>query len=233
MRLFCFTYAGGAAAFFDLLKPYLDPSIELNGMEYAGHGKRMKENFYQNFRELVDDLYPRMRDILRGQDEPYALMGYSMGSISTVEVLKKILSEGEMPAPIHVFLAAHEPHTKGELRGFNSGELDDMVRERTVRFGGLPDSLIHNRSFWRLYLPVYRADYSMIGRYDFDGLGLRTEIPATVFYSEEDTPLMEMEQWKRYFIRDCGFIRFDGNHFFMQQYYREMAAAISERLLNI
>ncbi len=233
MRLFCFTYAGGAASFFDLLKPYLRPSVELVGLEYAGHGSRMKENFYRDFSELVDDLYPRICEMLHGQCEPYALMGYSMGSISAVETLKRVLSEDKLHPPVHIFLAAHEPCTKGELTGFDSGELDDTVRERTVRFGGIPEALINNRSFWRLYLPVYRADYSMIGGYDFDGLGLRTEIPATVFYSENDTPIREMEQWKRYFTGECRFVRFDGNHFFMQHHYREMAEIISERLVGI
>lgn len=233
MRLFCFTHAGGAASFFDLLKPYLDPSIRLTGLEYAGHGKRMKEKPYLGFGELADDLYPSMKEMLCGGHEPYALMGYSMGSISAVELLKRIMSEEKLPLPLHVFLAAHEPHTKKELQGFCSEEMDDMVRERTVCFGGLPESLINNRSFWRVYMPVYRADYSMIGRYDFDKLGLRTKIPVTVFYSEEDTPRMEMEQWKKYFTGKSEFIRFDGNHFFIQQHYREIAEIISERLTEI
>ncbi len=147
MCLFCFTHAGGSASFFDLLKPHLEMSVGLTGMEYAGHGMRMKENLYQDFGELVDDLYPRIGEILSSGSEPYALMGYSMGSISTVEVLKRILSEGKLPPPAYVFLAAHEPHTKGELQGFSSEESDGLVRERTVRFGGLPESLIGNRSF--------------------------------------------------------------------------------------
>ena len=131
---------------------------------------------------------------------------------------------------MHIFLAAHELHTKRELQGFSSGELDDIVRERAIRFGGLPESLINNRSFWRLYLPVYRADYSMIGEYDFDDLELRTDIPVTVFYSGEDTPLVDMERWKRYFVGESEFVHFSGNHFFIQQHYREIAEIISERV---
>lgn len=228
-HLVCFTYAGGSASFFDPLKPYLDPSIRLISLEYAGHGKRMKEPFYRDFRELAGDLYLQIRAVLTDRQEPYALLGYSMGSISVVEVLRKILAEGELSPPAHVFLAAHEPHTKSELQGFSSGELDNMVRERTVRFGGIPETLINNRSFWRMYLPVYRADYSMIGKYDFDGLDLRTELPATVFYSEEDTPLNDVKQWKKYFTGECVFRRFTGNHFFIQKHYQKVADIISER----
>lgn len=240
MRLFCFNCAGGSTSFYNPLRTYLEPDIELTVLEYAGHGKRRKESFYRDFREMVDDLYPRIREIVRGSWgsemnhenlswESYALMGYSMGCISVVEILKKILEEKELPPPVHIFLAAHEPHTKSELRGFQSGEMDEMVMERTIRFGGLPEQLIHNRSFWRLYLPTYRADYSMIGRYNFDGLTLRTKIPATVFYSQDDTLLHDMEEWKRNFTGECEFIRFDGNHFFMLQHYQEIAKILLDR----
>lgn len=246
MHLFCFTHAGGAASFYNILKPYLKPFIELESMEYAGRGERWKEAFYQDFKELADDLYPYIRGKVcaghgvdapqeeqRVGSKPYALLGYSMGSIAAVEILNKILIEKEFPPPVHVFIAAHEPHTKSELQEFCAEELDERVKERTIRFGGIPESLISNRSFWRLYLPIYRADYSMIGRYDFEKLALKTSIPATIFYSEEDTPLADMKQWKKHFAGVCEFIRFHGGHFFIQQHSQEIAAIISERLLQI
>lgn len=247
MHLFCFTCAGGAATFFDPLRPFLEPSIEITSLEYAGHGKRMKENCYHDFKELVDDFYPHILETLYDQRksqtythgesvgafDSYALMGYSMGSISAVEILNKILEENKLPLPMHIFLAAQEPHTKRELLGFHPGEMDDLVRERTLRFGGIPESLINNRRFWKMYLPVFRADYSMAGRYDFARLALQTEIPVTIFYSEEDTPFMDIKQWERYFAGTCEFVRFDGNHFFMQKHYQEMAEIIAGRLLKV
>ena len=86
-----------------------------------------------------------------------------------------------------MFLAAHEPHGKAELAGFDPGKKDEWVKERTLRFGGIPEKLLNNPAFWRMYLPVFRADYEMIWKYDFGKLDLRTEIPAEIFYSEEDT----------------------------------------------
>ena len=57
MRLFCFTYAGGNAAFFDLLESNLNESIEVIKLEYAGHSTRNRERFYDNFEELAQDMY--------------------------------------------------------------------------------------------------------------------------------------------------------------------------------
>ena len=53
-------------------------------------------------------------------------------------------------------------------------------------------------------------------------------IPAAiVFYSETDTRFEDMKLWKNYFIGECDFHCFEGNHLFFQQHH----AAISEIIL--
>ena len=226
-QIFCFPYAGGNAAFFDLIETDL-PDFEFIKIEYAGHGTRHKEASYQNFNELAEDVYCQ----LKGQcfNGRYALFGYSMGVITLVEVLKRILEDLEMKKPSHVFLAAHEPHSKTELKDFSNEEVDEWVKNRTIKFGAVPKKLLDNKSFWRIYLPLYRADYSLISKYEFESLDLHTNIPATVFYSETDTPRIEMELWSNYFIGDCDYKEFHGNHFFIREYHKEMAEIMFSRM---
>ena len=226
-QLFCFTYAGGNASFFDEIERDL-PEIEFIKAEYSGHGTRHKEPFYHCFDDLASDMFALFKE--RHHGENYSLFGYSMGTIAAIEVLKKILADGGMKEPANMFLAAHEPHSKAELIGFTDNELDEWVKNRTIRFGAVPEKLIHNKSFWRMYLPIYRADYSIIGKYKFEDLSLSTEIPATVFYSETDTPKTEVELWKKYFIGKCDFYPYEGSHFFMQSHHMEMAKVIWERM---
>ena len=223
-QLFCFTYAGGTSAFFDEIEKELT-GIECVKLEYAGHGTRRKEEFYDTFDELADDMFERIR--VRYDNGEYGLFGYSMGTISLVEVLKRIIASG-MKLPCSIFLAAHEPHTKSELLGYSADELDEWVRERTIRFGDVPEKLINNRAFWRTYLPLYRADYTIIGKYEFEKLSIRTDVPATVFYSQTDTPEEDMKQWERYF--PCELYRFSGTHFFIRQHHTEMAKIIKTKM---
>ena len=65
MRLFCFPCAGGTADFFHQLDPWLGPSVELTGLEYAGHGARHKEPLYQDFNQLAEDLYAAVKRLYR------------------------------------------------------------------------------------------------------------------------------------------------------------------------
>lgn len=223
-QIFCFTYAGGNASFFDEIEKDL-PDYEMVKVEYPGHGIRHREHFVSSFSELIDDIYPVVKRAYKGGG--YGLFGYSMGTIVLVEILKWIMSDGAMPLPDRVFLAAHEPHSKAELVGFTECEIDDWVKERTIKFGAVPETLINNKVFWRTYLPLYRADYSLIGKYRFEDLDVKTKIPATVFYSETDTPLVEMKKWKGYFVGEVDFHCYEGTHFFIRQHHKEMARVIS------
>ncbi len=226
-QLFCFTYAGGNAAFFDEIEKDLQ-GVDLVKPEYAGHGLRHREPFYRDFDELAEDMYRLLKEQYTGGR--YALFGYSMGTISLVEVLKRILGDAQIKQPEHVFLAAHEPHTKAELAGFADDEMDEWVKDRTIRFGAVPEKLIENRSFWRMYLPLYRADYSLIGKYRFEDLKLVSDIPATVFYSEDDTPKKDMELWSRYFVGTCDLYQYKGTHFFIRDHHKDMAKVIAESM---
>ena len=228
MQLFCFTFAGGTAAFFNQLEEACVPQIEFIKLEYPGHGLRHKEKLCNTFQELSRDLYVQIQEKYSGGE--YALMGYSMGSIAAFETLQYLIGKGELPYPQSIFLAAHEPRHIVDLEKYSSAEVDEYVKNRTILFGGVPERLLENKSFWRMYLPLYKADYLMISRYDFESLEFKTDVPATVFYSEKDTARIDMEQWKKYFTGSCEFVEYTGTHFFINEHYKEMAVLIKERL---
>lgn len=225
IQLFCFPYAGGTADFFNIIESDLR-DIELIKFEYAGRGSRNKERFYSDFQELADDLFSQLVDKLDGE---YALFGYSMGCISVIEVLRRILM-ADMPLPKHIFLAAHDPYTRGALINLSEAEINEWVKERTLKYGDIPESLINNRVFWRTYLPIYRADYTIIGKYNFEELKIKTQIPVTIFYSETDTPISKMKAWEKYFTGSVEYEKYDGNHFFIREHSKEIADTINMRL---
>lgn len=224
--IFCFTHAGGTANFFDVIEGDFK-SADLVKLEYAGHGHRHRESFCNSFDELADDMLKQMKNHL---PEEYCLFGYSMGSIVAVEVLRKII-ESKLSLPSHIFLAAHEAYTQSELLGYAPMELDEWVKKTTIEFGDVPDALNNNKVFWKTYLPVYRADYTLIGKYDFEKLVFHTDVPATIFLSETDTPLNRMKQWERYFAH-CEYFCFEGNHFFIRDHHKEMADVIEGRIVK-
>ncbi len=229
-QLFCFSFAGGNASFFDDLDNDL-PEIEVMKLEYSGHGTRHKEPLYNDFNDLADDMYNAIHCLYSNNTE-YALFGYSMGTISLVEVLRRIIELKELPLPRCVFLAAHEPKTKDFFVNYDSSEVNAWVKNRTIQFGAVPQILIDNESYWRMYLPLYKADYSIIGKYSFEDLVLKTKIPATVFYSETDTRFVDMELWSKIFVGTCNYHRFEGTHFFIKEHHKRIAEIIKEKMIG-
>lgn len=229
-QLFCFTYAGGTASFFDTIENCLN-NIEVVKLEYSGHGKRFNEPMYKNFDELANDMFENIKKCYK--NEHYALFGYSMGTITLTEVLKRIIEKQTIPLPDYLFIAAHEPCTKEEIKGYSNEEINKLVKERTISFGGIPDKLINNKSFWRMYLPLYRADYSIIAKYRFEDLSLKSSIPTTIFYSETDTPYEKMKLWKKFFTGKCDYYRFEGKHFFIKEYCNDISIIIKRKIEEI
>ncbi len=232
MKLFCLSFAGGTASFFDQVEKSLGSEIDVIKLEYAGHGERRKEGFYNSFRELALDQIRAIKENITNNEE-YALFGYSMGCISIMAILQEINNCNDINAPKYIFIAAHEPNTiKGPA--INQDEsLDEIIKRRTIQLGGVPQTLINNSSFWRMYLPVLRADYGLIIKYDFDALEYKSEIPVSILYSEEDTPLKEMQKWQKYFLGNVDYYKFSGSHFFIKDNYQEFANIINEKLRRI
>lgn len=228
MQLFCFTYAGGTTAFFNQLEEAVGKDIEFIKLEYPGHGTRIKERLCENFRDVVTDLYPFMKEKYNGGE--YGLLGYSMGSFSAIEMYRYLSEIGELSLPKHIFIAAHTPNVMINFDKIGEKDIDEFVKKRTVDFGAVPKQLINNNSFWRMYLPIYKADYLMISRYSLDKYNFKSNIPLTVFYSEKDTPLNSIKEWDKYFENPVEYIQYDGPHFFIKDYYLDMAKVIAERL---
>lgn len=231
--LFCFPFVGGTANFYNKLESCVPDNIKFIKLEYSGHGNRMKEPLYASFDDMVEDLYPVIFNTLEQyQEYEYGLFGYSMGSISAFVILQKIMSENSCRKPEYIFLAAHTPGRITNLFTLSSDETDENIKERTIQFGGVPEKLLNNQSFWRMYLPMYKADYKMLAEYDFEVINFQSCISATIFYSEEDTKYEDMIGWKKFFVGKCEYIKYDGTHFFINKYYQEMAKIICNRLEN-
>jgi len=230
--LFCFPFAGGTADFYNNLEQECGDNIRLIKLEYSGHGSRMKEPLCRSFDDTTNDLLPYMQSILdENPDVSYSLMGYSMGSIALFDVLRRILNIESIKAPQRVFISAHQPQPIRSLRSVPDDGVDEWVKDRTIEFGGVDKKLLNNKIFWRIYLPIFRNDYKMIADYDFDSIEFETNIPATIFFSEEDTPYEEMKEWGKFFVGESEFIEYTGSHFFIDTYCRDMAEVIKDRLL--
>lgn len=221
-QLFCIPYAGGSASFFSNLSKLLGDSLEVHALEYAGHGLRRREPFYENVSQLVRETAAQIKD-RRNLEVPYLIFGYSMGSMVTYEAVTEYLLED---SPKHVFLAAHEPPHLS-FRGKAYALLDDEEFIKAVEnFGGFDERIKSDQRFRDIFLPPMRADYRYLQEYRWKEGHDILPCDITVFYSSEDTRREDMLQWQQHTVGTMELKRFSGNHFFLKKHEEEIADII-------
>lgn len=221
-QLFCITYAGGNAGFFQNLIERLETDMECHALEYAGHGTRRKEPCYENLDALLDEIHTMICK-QRNPDVPYIIFGYSMGSMVVYELLRRYFAD-DMPQ--HVYLAAHEPpHIPS--KGHDYALLDDAgFITAMLEFGGIDARMTKNQRFLDIYLPPMRADYQYIHDYVWDEKTAKIPGCATVFYSPTDTKRSDIEQWQLLFEGRVRLCEFEGGHFFLRNHIEEIVDII-------
>ena len=215
--------------------------IETVVLEYAGHGKRHRENFYEDFAKLTQDLVRQIHE-KRDKSCPYALLGYSMGSIAAYEVLASGCLED---TPCHIFLAAHEaPDVEWECKRYPELD-DDAFLDTLLGFGGFSEKfdrkLLKNRFFRRLYFDPIREDYRLLASYRMQK---RIMLPAktTIFYAPKDITAEQIHSWDRFTVeatdqKTCRgqadavqYVSLGCNHFFIRDHAQEMAQVMRRDL---
>ncbi len=131
--------------------------------------------------------------------------------------------------PNHIILGAHAPIDRNNSLLSLNLEDDYTMKKLIISFGGIPEYLQRDDIFWKIYLPIYRADYSILRSYKYPILDLDGLIPIDVIYSENDTKLEDVEHRKEFFGEDIVFHRFEGGHFFASNYFGEIYQLTNER----
>lgn len=231
IKLFCFPYAGGSASIYNKFNKFLDESIELIPIEYAGRGKRSNEYFYPNVSYAVEDICNEV--LCQINVSEFAFFGHSMGSVITYEVCKRIRDiTGRVP--LHIFVSGrYPPHI------VKAGKLlhtlpDESFIEEIVKIGGTPREVFENKDFAQLFIPILRSDYKLIELYSINENIVSFNSGLTVFNGTKDDIVKrdELFEWQKYSAYKISVYEFAGGHFFINNYTKEISEIINCTLTN-
>lgn len=227
MQLFILPYAGGSIAAFKRLTDLIDKRIDVITVEYAGRGTRAKEPLAESIWMLLDDSisYCCAR---RNVSLPYAVMGYSMGSILAYETVIRKAIPGELK---HLFISAEvSPKDRSlELRKVKN-PTEERILERAKSLGGLDERMLINKRFSDIYIKPMLSDYRLFFEYRFGDYQEKINVDTTFFYCEKDTAYEDVIKWNELINGRFDFHALGENHFFINQHYEEMARVINETL---
>nr|WP_297933254.1 thioesterase domain-containing protein [uncultured Lachnoclostridium sp.] len=230
IKLFCIPYSGGNAGVYYKWKNSLLPGINLCPIEVAGHGRRIKEGFYDDVEAAADDLSEEILRELK-EDEPYAIFGHSLGALITFEVYYALKRKGAHE-PVHIFFSGRKsPDDIGvPTATYKLPEKEFM--EKVSWYGGGTGEIMQNRELLNVFVPILRADFRIGETYEYKPHSEKIKCDITIMNGTEDGSVMtcDLERWKQHAEKKCGFERVKGSHFFIIENIEETVAIINNVL---
>jgi medium-chain acyl-[acyl-carrier-protein] hydrolase len=159
---------------------------------------------------LLESLVPHL---LTRLDQPYCVLGHSLGAVIALEVLHELVRRGARP-PARLFVMAsippHLPRPQPQIAGLPDDEFIDGVR----RYGGIPEMVLQSREIMELALPALRADFALSESFERKAR-LPLPCPITALGGDEDSiSQADLRAWREHSTGSFRLQMFEGGHFF-------------------
>ncbi|WP_137666081.1 thioesterase II family protein [Sphaerospermopsis reniformis] len=225
MRLFCLPYAGGSAMIFRTWPSHLLPTIEVCPIEIPGRGKQMKFPPYTKMQPLVEEIAKNLIPFL---DKPFAIFGHSMGGLVGFELARLLLSDYNL-TPLHLFVSARNAPQVTPTKRKIYNLPDDEFWQAICNFNGTPDGVIGNEELIQIFLPILRADFTVLETYVYTHQP-PFDFPISVFGGLQDPAFTdyELEAWQEQTTAAFSLHKFSGNHFFIREHEKVLLQYISQ-----
>jgi medium-chain acyl-[acyl-carrier-protein] hydrolase len=231
LRLFCFPYAGGAAALYRLWPRALPSFVEVCAVELPGRGRRFGEPLFKS----LDALLPALAEgILPFLDKPFAFFGHSMGGLIAFE-LTRFLRRKKNLQPERLFISAYGAPQNSSLRQNLVHRLsDDEFLKELKRLKGTPREVLEHAELIQLFLPTIRADLELLETYVYiEAFSL--EIPIFAFGGLEDPEVSReaLDAWRHQTRSSFSLQMLPGDHFFLNTMREELLGVISREMATL
>jgi surfactin synthase thioesterase subunit len=145
--------------------------------------------------------------------------------------LARQLRRVAMDPPVHLYVSAARapqvPDPEPPIHRLPEPRLIDKLRA----MNGTPEEMLRDRDAIALYLPIVRADFSLIETY-IHQTEPPLDCPLTVFGGERDETVNKdaLVPWQSQTRRDFSLEMFSGDHFFIQHSRAELLTVLTQQL---
>jgi surfactin synthase thioesterase subunit len=214
LRLFCFAHAGGAASAFHPWGARLE-GIDVWAIQLPGREGRLSEPLITDFtvlqQQLANELTPHIA-------RPFAFFGHSMGAIVAYETARELRRRG-LPLPVQIYVSGRRAPTLPNLDPPLHLLPDrDFIAELKRRFAGLPAVILAEPELLALFLPILRADLTLLERHDFRTDSV-LDVPIAAYGGQDDPQTLPdaLAAWRALTTHDFAMRHFPGGHFYLHE----------------
>lgn len=223
-KLFCIPFAGGSHFYFECLKEKFNGILEVELLDYAGHGSRFNENLLLNFEDMIKDIYNQI--LIRKKDpcDSICLFGYSMGALIAYEIAKNyedlnislvIIAAFQPPNYLREYL--HMDNKKISWKIFNEKYTSSQFRN------------IKDERFLNIYTRILRNDFNCL--YDYAMINVdfgKIKGNIVALCGIEDSLSVHFEDWGNFTTGSFKSYYFKGKHFFLGEHLNKICSIIMD-----
>ena len=213
VRLFCLPHAGAGTAGYHSWKRLLPGEIEVCPVQIPGRESRLAEPPYIDSGSLIEEIALAMAVHV---DKPYAIFGHSMGALLALDLALRLREHGQ-PEPAHLFVsgrnATHIPMKHGTIHRLTDEEFLDAL---AIRYGGLPREIVETPELLELYLPILRADLTLLETHVYRKRE-PLACPISAFAGKDDRNVSQegLSAWGEHTTGSFETQWFEGDHFYL------------------
>jgi len=213
IRLFCLPHAGAGTAMYNIWKRFLPAFVEVCPVQIPGREARLAEPSITDCSRLISEMTSALTFYM---DKPYAIFGHSMGALLALDLARSLRSAG-LPEPSCLFVsgrnATHVPMKHGAIHQMPD---DKFLEALATRYGGLPQEILDTPELLELYLPILRADLTLLETHRYEALA-PLDCPIIAFSGKDDrnVSVEGLNAWSEHTTAEFAAKWFDGGHFYL------------------
>ncbi|WP_346836047.1 thioesterase II family protein [Paenibacillus polymyxa] len=231
--LYFFPYSGASKVTFNEWKSVLEPEIEFKALDYAGHGKRRTEDYYQSVNEACIDIYESIKKDLQDYDY-YYLAGHCLGAIIAIELYYHILLKKEVEQPDGIFISG-----QGAPDRIYGEKLSTMEDRKLLQYlhslGSIDESMLDEELYSfveEFVLAPVKADSMIYEQYILEADRDPIKSSMYVMYGRNDQTYAanEMNRWSKFSSKPVQYYSYEGGHYFINSHTLEYITDIKDAI---
>jgi surfactin synthase thioesterase subunit len=198
---------------FHMWRRSLPSFVEVSPILLPGREARLGEPCAVESEVLIDQIASAVGDHL---DLPYAIFGHSMGAWLASELAQSLVGKGLRP-PSHLFVSGRNAsHMASTVTDLHKLPDDEFLEALGRRYGAMPKEVLEVPELVELYLPILRADMTLIERHDYK-LRHKLGCPISVLAGTADGDVSEEKllAWQEHTTGPFELRMFEGDHFYL------------------
>jgi medium-chain acyl-[acyl-carrier-protein] hydrolase len=228
VRLLCFPYAGGGVFEYRAWAFGVPPEVEIGAVQLPGREARLREAPFTKLDELCGALAQILAPYL---NKPFAFFGHSLGAIVAFELIRQLRRQNGV-RPVRLFASgSRAPQIPDPYPPIHHLPDDDLVREVSGRYDGMPREILENAEMLALLLPALRADFAMSDTYVYtEEAPLDCPISCLGGLQDSCSPREHLEAWRQQTRSAFALNLFEGDHFFLKTSHLPLLQMVGAQL---